>query len=105
MGTIANEKAPPATLEELAGPIPSHRSAFGSKPDDLSTFFPITPFPLLPKSVSLDHFPAEKAKAGLRALEGGSLLEAALGPHPSPATILACSAGTLGRETTNNSAV
>lgn len=47
----------------------------------------------------------EKAKAGLRALEGGSLLEASLSPHPSPATVLACSAGTLGRETTNNSAV
>lgn len=97
------EPSSPNNLAGHVGPNPPTEFS-GSKPDDLSTFFPNTPFLPLPESQCLWVV----SWASLRGLGGGSLLPPRSGSQtslPTPATVLACSAATFSRETTNNLAV
>lgn len=88
-------KPPPAAPKEQFGPTPSHRSASGSKPDDLSTFFPITPFLPLPKSQCLWILSPRRGQGRPEGPRRGSLPEAA----PRPPLLPSHRPGLLGWDT------
>lgn len=70
VGTIANEKRPPATTKEHVGPEPSHRSSLEANLMTSAHFFQTHPSSLSQNLSVFGPFPCREAKAGLRALEG-----------------------------------
>lgn len=102
----AKGNLPQQPQRSMLAPYPPTEALLEANLMTSAHFFQSHPSSLSQNLSVFGSFPCGEAKAGLRAPEGGSLPEADLSlHHHPPATVLACSAGTLGRETTNNSAV
>lgn len=105
VGTIAKGNLPLQLLKSSLAPHPPTEALLEANLMTSAHFFQSHPSSLSQNLSVFGSFPRGEAKAGLRALEGAPSLRLLPGPHSSPATVLACSTGTPGRETTNNLAV